>query len=73
MASKLKTKEKFEVFILWGSPSYLMGANDKPSHYDFGSQEELDAFLKGVDEATGFLECDIRDEYWDPDSEIDNG
>lgn len=37
-------------------------AERKPVEYSFATQEELDAFLKGVEEASGWLEHDIIDD-----------
>lgn len=49
------TAGKFCVWIVWGSRAYL-DPEDVPKQYVFSSQELLDAFLQGVDEAVGYLD-----------------
>ncbi|HUZ95226.1 MAG TPA: hypothetical protein VMU57_09970 [Edaphobacter sp.] len=49
------TDEKpFKVRIRWGSGSY--GDSQEPCEYEFATLEELNAFLLGVDEASGWLD-----------------
>lgn len=48
------------VKILWGSQPQLN--ETKPVEYEFDTPEELEAFLKGVDEASGWLDYDIINE-----------
>lgn len=43
----------FEVWIVWGKA--LMDT-DGPSHYSFATQNELKAFLEGVNEAVGWMD-----------------
>jgi hypothetical protein len=70
-------KEKFEVRIAWGSRSHRERKAEKrkgeiarkagepepqPMHYKFDTQAELDAFLKGVDDAVGYMDYALLDE-----------
>ena len=49
------TAEKpFKVRIRWGSGSY--GDSQEPCEYEFATLGELNAFLLGVDEASGWLD-----------------
>lgn len=48
----------FSVKIRWGSETYREEA-DSVSEYEFDSQQELDAFLLGVEEANGYLDYEI--------------
>lgn len=51
---------KFTVTILWGEEQ-TRREND-PCTYSFKTEAELNAFLKGVDEASGWLEYEIVEE-----------
>lgn len=52
---------EFSVRILWGQAP---DPEDKPHTYTFSSQELLDAFMEGVEAASGWLEYEIvENEY----------
>lgn len=51
-------RPKFRVKILWGQEHE---PGDHALSYEFDSERELDAFLYGVDEAVGWLDCEITD------------
>lgn len=58
---------EFTVRILWGSAPE---EDDKPMTYTFASQELLDAFMEGVDAASGWLDYEVvgdTDEVEDPE------
>jgi len=46
----------FEVYIVWGS-HYEEEHAANPCHYTFKSEAEKNAFMRGVSEACGWLEC----------------
>lgn len=52
-------KEKFKVKITWGVTSW---GDDQTKTYEFETEEEMDAFLYGVDEANGWMEYKIIEE-----------
>jgi hypothetical protein len=54
------------ITILWGATPELDGR--RPQTYQFDTEIELNAFIKGVEEASGWLEYEIIDED-DPDDE----
>ena len=61
------SKEKFSVTIMWGDGSSGV------IKYDFDSEEELDAFMHGVDQSTGWLsyeEVDTNQNYEIVDGEL---
>jgi hypothetical protein len=41
----------YTVRILWGSPEYLLDNDADPNTYTFETEEELGAFLEGVEAA----------------------
>lgn len=43
--------KKHQVFVVWGSD---LEEGDKPTPYEFNTEEELNAFVLGVDEASGY-------------------
>lgn len=53
----------FTVKILWGSEDVRRNDYDdesvNPSEYSFNTQAEKDAFLMGVDEASGWFDYEI--------------
>jgi hypothetical protein len=53
MAEKRK---KFWVRILWGA----VPEDNEPCEYDFDTRAELNAFMDGVDQASGWLEYDVK-------------
>lgn len=62
-------KKKYSVQIVWGSyDSACAGDGDwgkmenKPSEYRFKTQEEMDAFLYGVEEANGWMDYHVLTE-----------
>jgi hypothetical protein len=48
-------KKNFVIYIIWGS-HYEEEHAANPCEYSFSTQAELDAFLTGVDAASGWLE-----------------
>ena len=50
----LRKFEPIKIQIAWGSSKHL----DDVKEYTFDSEEEYLAFLKGVDESNGWLDCD---------------
>ena len=62
---------KYGVFILWGQ---YHENGDTPVYYEFDTPEELGAFLRGVEESSGWLDYDILEDatpYFDPSLEPD--
>jgi hypothetical protein len=61
--------EKNSVTILWGQAL----RKDKPDTYEFDTEEELYAFLHGVEESSGWMEyeilCEMSDNTWQKDSD----
>ena len=60
------SKEKFSVTLMWGGATEVI-------KYDFDSEEELDAFMHGVDQSTGWLsyeEVDTNQNYEIVDGEL---
>lgn len=57
---------KHRVWIVWGSPSSVAETEGETlEEYEFDTAAELAAFLKGVDEADGWLEhhqCNTKEE-----------
>ena len=56
---------KYKCRVRWGDANqqrevYGGKYGSKPSEYSFDSQAELDAFLEGVEEGVGYLDCDVR-------------
>jgi len=51
--------KKFSVKIRWGAEQTRKDNKDAYAVYDFGSQTELDAFMKGVDEASGWTDYEV--------------
>ena len=52
----MKNKQH-EVFIVWGESNTIAeNGEDTISSYSFRTKVELDAFLYGIDEASGWLE-----------------
>jgi hypothetical protein len=61
-------KKKHEVWFAWGEEAVKAWREDPKrqqpflSHYKFDTREELNAFLEGVIEALGVVECEQIDE-----------
>ena len=51
---------KHYAYIVWGCPSTVQD-NPDVAVYAFDTQQERDAFLYGVDEASGYLEYESFD------------
>lgn len=49
-----------EVWILWGSSPEI---GQRPSRYAFDTHAEMNAFLEGVNEASGWLDHEQFDTY----------
>lgn len=48
---------KFKTFVVFGSSAVIRENGENAiSEYEFNTQEELDAFLYGVEEASGWLD-----------------
>lgn len=43
-----------QVFVVWGE---RVDEETKPSHYSFNTQMELDAFILGINEASGWFDA----------------
>lgn len=56
---------KFGVRIRWGQLDYSY------QNYEFNTQVELDAFLKGVDEASGWLDYHVMEDDEEEEEEED--
>jgi hypothetical protein len=62
----------FGVWILWGR---MPSPGEEPVRYEFDTKDQLDAFLYGVDESSGWSEYDVREDgspYIDPSETSDN-
>ena len=60
-----------KVFVLWGSDEVILDNPDEaPAEYKFNTQEELDAFVLGVQEAMKSLEKDAYN-FFDSEQEAD--
>ena len=46
--------KKFSIYVVWGEE---VDKETKPSLYSFGTQVELDAFILGINEASGWLDA----------------
>ena len=64
-----KHANKFSITILWGHAL----RKDKPDTYEFDTEEELYAFMHGVNESSGWMEyeilCEMSDGTWEKDSD----
>jgi len=63
---KTKNKKKFKVRIRWGEAdtrrgSYSLEDPNDCSKYEFDTEAERSAFLYGINEADGWLGCDVYD------------
>lgn len=59
----------FQVRIQWGSESTREDMGNVVSTYAFDTEDELSAFLKGVDEASGWMDYEVMDEDEDGDGD----
>lgn len=66
-------QDLYEVRIRWGSSSTREEVYEEegtpPSIYSFYTEAELAAFLDGVEEAIGWLDYEIVDDYEENDDE----
>ena len=46
--------KKFSIYVVWGEE---VDKETKPSLYSFGTQVELDAFILGINEASGWFDA----------------
>ena len=60
-----KQAPKFSITILWGQAL----RKDEPDTYEFDTEKELEAFLHGVNESSGWMEydilCEMSDGTWE--------
>lgn len=55
-------RRRFSVTIRWGSRETILENQDAKSVYRFKTQGELDAFMRGVDEASGWSDYEKVEE-----------
>lgn len=63
-----RTPEQFVLFVVWGERPE---AGDKPCKYSFATQAEANAFLLGIDEATGWFDAAIFDTMAEAEQYLD--
>lgn len=57
-------RRRFSVTVRWGVAETIRENPDAKSIYHFKTQGELDAFMRGVDEASGWSDYEIVEEDW---------
>lgn len=61
MAKKKVESKTFKVWVVWGADSTIRDNPDcKPSCYSFKTEAEQNAFMEGVDAATGWMESSVH-------------
>lgn len=53
--------KQFFVKIIWGSESWRE-ENPTPCEYSFDTEAELNAFMEGVDAASGYMDYEVVDD-----------